>query len=84
MLKIALQVFAAFLALQAGLSGGAASVTEVRVLWSGAMRAVVQQLAPDFEKSTAGKVEEKVAADEAIDVAILTKPVPISWRAPPS
>ena len=48
------------------------------------MRGVLQQLAPDFEKSaghhlvieyaTAGKVEEKVAADEAIDVAILTKP----------
>jgi ABC-type molybdate transport system substrate-binding protein len=47
-------------------------------------RAVLQQLAPAFEKSsgdklvieyaTAGKVEEKVAADEAIDVAILTKP----------
>jgi molybdate transport system substrate-binding protein len=45
---------------------------------------VLQQLAPAFEKSsghmlvieyaTAGKVEEKVAADEAIDVAILTKP----------
>ena len=48
------------------------------------MRAVLQQLAPAFEKSsghnlvieyaTAGKVEEKVVADEAIDVAILTKP----------
>jgi molybdate transport system substrate-binding protein len=45
---------------------------------------VLQQLAPAFEKSsgdklvveyeTAGKVEEKVAAGEAIDVAILTKP----------
>jgi ABC-type molybdate transport system substrate-binding protein len=54
------------------------------VLCSGAMRAVLQQLAPGFEKSsshklvieyaTAGKVEEKVAADEGIDVAILTNP----------
>jgi ABC-type molybdate transport system substrate-binding protein len=51
---------------------------------SGAMRAVLQQLTPAFEKSSgdklvieyasAGKVEQKVAADEAIDVAILTKP----------
>jgi hypothetical protein len=51
---------------------------------SGAMRAVLQQLAPALEKSsgdklvieyaTAGKVEEEVAADAAIDVAILTKP----------
>jgi molybdate transport system substrate-binding protein len=48
------------------------------------MRAVLQQLAPAFEKSsgdklvieyaTAGKVEEKVVADEVIDVTILTKP----------
>ena len=48
------------------------------------MRAVLQELGPAFEKSsghklvieyaTAGKVEEKVVADEAIDVAILTKP----------
>ena len=48
------------------------------------MRGVLQQLAPAFEKSaghhlvieyaTAGKIEEKVAADEAVDVAILTKP----------
>jgi molybdate transport system substrate-binding protein len=60
------------------------AAAELKVLCSGAMRAVLQQLTPAFEKSsshklvieyaTAGKVEEKVAADEAIDVAILTKP----------
>jgi molybdate transport system substrate-binding protein len=48
------------------------------------MRAALQELGPAFEKSsghklvieydTAGKVEEKVAADEEIDVALLTKP----------
>jgi molybdate transport system substrate-binding protein len=79
--KIALQLLVAGLALLTGFSAGAA---EIKVLCSGAMRGVLQQVAPDFEKSsghklliefaTAGKVEEKVAADEAIDVAILTKP----------
>jgi molybdate transport system substrate-binding protein len=82
--KIALRTFFAILALFAGLVGGAAAAAEINVLCSGAMRSVLQQLAPDFEQSsghklvteyaTAGKVEERVAADEAIDVAILTKP----------
>ena len=75
---------AAILALLAGVSAEPAAAAEINVLCSGAMRGVLQQLAPAFEKSsghhlvieyaTAGKVEEKVAADEAIDVAILTKP----------
>ena len=82
--KIALRPFAVILALLTGLSARAASAAEIKVVCSGAMRAVLQQLAPAFEKSsgdklvieyaTAGKVEQKVAADEAIDVAILTKP----------
>jgi len=82
--KIALRLFAVILALLGGLSARAAGAAEITVLCAGAMRAVLQQLAPAFEKSsgdrlvieyaTAGKVEEKVAADEAIDVAILTKP----------
>src|SRR5215472_14258942 len=82
--KIALRLFAVILALLGGLSAGAAGAAEITVLCAGAMRAVLQQLAPTFEKSsgdklvieyaTAGKLEEKVAADEAIDVAILTKP----------
>jgi molybdate transport system substrate-binding protein len=82
--KISQRVFAATVALLAASSAGAASAAEIQVLCSGAMRAVLQQLAPTFEKSsshklvieyaTAGKVEEKVAADEVIDVAILTKP----------
>jgi len=82
--KIAPRLFAVILALLTGLSGRTVGATEIKVVCSGAMRAVLQQLAPAFEKSsgdklvieyaTAGKVEEKVAADEVIDVAILTKP----------
>ena len=82
--KISRRVFAASVALLAASSAGAAGAAELKVLCSGAMRAVLQQLAPAFEKSsshklvieyaTAGKVEEKVAADEGIEVAILTKP----------
>ena len=83
--KIARLLLAATVSLLVGLYAEASGATEIKVLCSGAMRAVLQQLAPAFEKSsgdtvvieyaTAGKVEKKVAADEkAIDVAILTKP----------
>ena len=78
------RLLTAILALLAAVSAEAAAAAEVKVLCSGAMRGVLQQLAPAFEKSaghhlvieyaTAGKIEEKVAADEAVDVAILTKP----------
>lgn len=78
------QLFISTVALLVSLSAGTAGAAEIKVLCSGAMRAVLQQLAPAFEKSsgdtlvieyaTAGKVEEKVADGEAIDVAILTKP----------
>jgi len=61
-----------------------ARAAELNVLSSAAMRAVLQELAPTFEAAsghklkieyaTAAVVEQKVAADEAIDVAILTKP----------
>jgi molybdate transport system substrate-binding protein len=63
---------------------GQAGAAELKVLSAGAMRAVLQELAPEFEKvsghklsieyATAGGVEQKVAADEPIDVAILSKP----------
>ena len=81
---IAPRFLAAILALISGFSAVLAEAAEIKVLCSGAMRGVLQQLAPAFEKSsghkliieyaTAGKVEEKVAADDAIDVAVLTKP----------
>ena len=75
---------AAALALLAGLAAGPAGAAELKVLCAAAMRPVLQELGPAFEKSsghklsieyaTAGKIEEKVAADEAIDVAISAKP----------
>ena len=75
--KIADRLVAAIVMLLVGLSAGAAGAAEIRVLCAGAMRAVLEQLAPAFEKSsgdalmieyaTAGKVEEKVADGEAID-----------------
>jgi molybdate transport system substrate-binding protein len=84
MRKLARQLRAFNLALLACLFAGSAGAAEIKVLSAGAMRAVLEQLAPAFEKSsghklvieyaTAGKVDEKVAADEAIDVVILTKP----------
>ena len=71
--EISRRLFAATVALLAAFSAGAAGAAELKVLCSGAMRAVLQELAPAFEKSsshklvieyaTAGKVEEKVAAD---------------------
>lgn len=72
------------LALLAGASTAPAGAAELVVVSAGAMRAVLQQVAPEFQKktghtlkieyATAGGVEQKVAADDAIDVAILTKP----------
>jgi molybdate transport system substrate-binding protein len=82
--KNAIRLFAAAAMLLAGLAAGAAGAAEVKVVSAGAMRAALEELAPAFEKAsghklkieyaTAGKVEEKIAADEEIDVAILTKP----------
>ena len=75
---------AAILALLAGLCAGSATAAELKVLCANALRPALQELAPAFEKSsghklsiqydTAGKIEEKVAAEDPIDVAILTKP----------
>jgi molybdate transport system substrate-binding protein len=83
-LKTGIRLFAAILVLISSVPAGATRAAELRVVCAGAMRAVLQQLAPTFEKSsgnalvteyaTAGKVEERVAANEVIDVAILTKP----------
>jgi molybdate transport system substrate-binding protein len=82
--KDVIRLFAAAVMLLAGLAAGAAGAAEVKVVSAGAMRAALQELAPAFEKEsghklkieygTAGKVEEKVTAEEEIDVAILTKP----------
>src|SRR5205823_2876311 len=76
--KSAIRVLAATVMLLAGLFAGTAEAAELKVLSAGAMRAVMQELGPAFEKSsghklsieysTAGKIEEKVAADDPIDV----------------
>src|SRR3954471_1939164 len=84
-MRHAVRLFAAISMLLAGpLFGQAATAAELKVLSAGAMRAVLEQLGPEFEKTsghklsieyaTAGGVEEKVVADDTIDVAILTKP----------
>jgi molybdate transport system substrate-binding protein len=61
-----------------------AGAAELKVLCAAALRPALQELAPAFEKSsghklsieyqTAGKVAEKVAGEDTIDVAIVTKP----------
>jgi ABC-type molybdate transport system substrate-binding protein len=72
------------LALMTGLSIGDARAAELKVLSTEAMRAVLQELAPAFEAASKHKlviayaadadVEQKVATDDTIDIAILTKP----------
>src|SRR4051794_41021586 len=71
-------------AVLAGFVSLSASAAELKLLAAGATRAPVQELAPEFEKAsghkvklefaTAGKVEEKVVADDEYDVIIVTKP----------
>jgi len=74
-------VFAFALAVTA--FAGSANADEVKVLSAGAMRAILQQVGPEFEKSghhlsviyaTAGGVEQKIEAGDNFDVALLTKP----------
>jgi len=79
-----IQLLAGPLGLLTGVLAVEVSAAEVKVLSAGAMRAVLQELAPAFETAsghklkieyaTAGVVEQKVAADDEIDVAILTRP----------
>ena len=83
--RAAMRLPAVGLAMLVGYGIAAANAAEIKVACAGAMRAAMQELAPKFEKSsghklsiefaTSGKVDEKIAAaDEPIDVAILTKP----------
>jgi hypothetical protein len=77
-------LLAGTLALVTGFLTVEVNAAEVKVLSAGAMRGILQELAPAFETAsghklkidyaTAGVVEQKVAADDEIDVAILTKP----------
>ena len=80
----AIRLYAIALALVVGLYAGAAGAVELKVLSTEAMRPTLQELAPAFEKASKHKlvisyasdadVEKKVASDESIDIAILTKP----------
>jgi len=80
----AIRLLAGAFALVTGALAVTASGAELQVLSAGAMRAALQELAPAFEAAsghklklefaTAGVVEQKVATDEEIDVAILSKP----------
>jgi molybdate transport system substrate-binding protein len=57
---------------------------DIKVLSAGALRSLLQELKPGFEKNsgnrlvldfaTAGQVEERVASGDAVDVALLTEP----------
>ena len=80
----AIRLLAGSFALATCLWATTASAAELKVLSVNAMRPVLQELAPTFESAsghklkieyaTAEVIEKKVAADEEIDVAILTKP----------
>lgn len=80
----AIRLLVAAAAVLTGFAIADARAAELKVLSAGAMRGPLQELAPVFEKesghqlrieyATAGGVEQKVAADDEIDVAILTQP----------
>lgn len=80
-MRLALGLLVAGFGLFAAVSAGAA---ELKVLSAGAMRTVLQQIAPAFQANfgdrlavryaTAGGVEKQVASGAAVDVAILTRP----------
>src|SRR5712691_2522570 len=81
--KCAIRLLTVILALLTGLFAGAAGAAELKVLSTEAMRPILQELAPAFEAASKNKlviayasdadVEQKVAADESIDIAIMTK-----------
>ena len=83
MSKSTIQLFAVALALLTGLFAGAVGAAELKVLSTEAMRPVLQELAPAFEAASKNKlviayasdadVAAKVASDESIDIAIMTK-----------
>jgi molybdate transport system substrate-binding protein len=64
---------------------GEARAVEVRVLTAGAMKSVVLEMIPDFEKrtghkvlvanDTAGGLKKRIVGGEPVDVAIVTSPI---------
>ena len=83
MSKIAIGLFAVTVAGLAGLYAGTAGAAELKVLSTEALRPMLQELAPAFEAASKHKlvityasdadVEQKVASDDSIDIAIVTK-----------
>src|SRR5262245_57720255 len=63
----------------------AASAAEIRVLCSNGLKAVMEDLAPQFERATGNKVvmtfglaaefKQRIEKGEAVDVAVLTPPL---------
>ena len=83
MSKSAIRLLAVVVAGLAGLYAGAAGAAELKVMSTEAMRPILQELAPAFEAASKNKliiayasdadVAKKVAEDESIDIAIMTK-----------
>ena len=67
-----------------GLMSTSVRAADIKVLSAGALRSLLQELAPSFEKTsgnhlvldfaTAGGVEQRIISGQAIDAAILTEP----------
>jgi len=83
MSKSAIRLLAVVVAGLAGLYAAAAGAAELKVMSTEAMRPMLQELAPAFEKASKNKlvityasddsIAQKVVADESIDIAIMTK-----------
>jgi molybdate transport system substrate-binding protein len=81
-MTVRLLAFAALLT--SALCFGSAQAADIKVLSAGALRSLLQELKPGFEKNsgnrlvldfaTAGQVEERVASGDTVDVALLTEP----------
>lgn len=79
-----IQLLTGALMLVVGAWAAEAGAVELKVLSTEAMRATLQELAPAFEKASGHKLviafatdedgAKKVAADDSIDIAILSKP----------
>ena len=79
------RVIAAIVGLALPLLAGQAQAAEIKVLASTAVKTILEELGPQFEKATGNKVDfafapaavlkEKIDQGAAFDVAILTAPV---------
>jgi len=82
--KIAIRGLIAIEALAAGLAGASAGAAELKVMSAAEMKPALTELVPAFEKKSGNKVkieygssaeiEDKVAKDADLDIAILAKP----------